>query len=166
MKVIVYNSPRGVQVKDMPDPQIKHPNGRENFGLIAECGPAVKSLKVGDAACIPFNASCGFCKNCERGLTGACLTLNPGSPGAGYGYAGMGELQRLAGLVPGESVVIYGAGPVGLMAAYSAQLQVGTAGKQAASSERSEQGAIGREAEHAHAHTREPRSGSAVKKRD
>jgi glutathione-independent formaldehyde dehydrogenase len=30
---------------------------------------------------------------------------------------------RLAGLEPGESIVIYGAGPVGLMAAYSAKIQ-------------------------------------------
>jgi glutathione-independent formaldehyde dehydrogenase len=30
---------------------------------------------------------------------------------------------RLAGLNPGESIVVYGAGPVGLMAAYSAKLQ-------------------------------------------
>jgi threonine dehydrogenase-like Zn-dependent dehydrogenase len=93
--------------------------------------------------------------------------MNPGSAGAGYGYADMGpyeggqaELLRvpmadfnllklppdaqekeldyvmladifptgyhateLADLQPGESVVIYGAGPVGLMAAYSASLK-------------------------------------------
>lgn len=198
MKAIVYNGPRKVVVKDMPDPTIRHPNdvivritttnicgsdlhmyegrttlepgtiiGHENVGEILECGPAVATLQKGDLVCIPFNASCGFCKNCERGLTSACLTLNPGSAGAGYGYAGMGELPggqaeylrvpyadfnclklpqdaaerqndyvmladifptgwhatELAGLMPGESVVIYGAGPVGLMAAYSAQIK-------------------------------------------
>ena len=198
MKALVYNGPRDVAVKDVPDPKIKHPNdvivritttnicgsdlhmyegrtelepgkiiGHENLGEILECGPAVASLKPGDRVCIPFNASCGFCKNCERGLTAACLTLNPGTAGAGYGYAGMGELQggqaeylrvpygdfnclklpedaaerendyvmltdifptgwhatELAGLAPGESVVIYGAGPVGLMAALSAQIK-------------------------------------------
>ena len=198
MKAIVYNGPRDVSVKEMPDPTIKHPSdvivritttnicgsdlhmyegrtslepgkiiGHENLGVIEECGPAVSSLKVGDHVCIPFNASCGYCKNCERGLTAACLTLNPGTAGAGYGYAGMGEFQggqaeylrvpygdfnclklpedarereddyvmlsdifptgwhatELAGLLPGESVVIYGAGPVGLMAALSAQIK-------------------------------------------
>lgn len=198
MKAIVYNGPRDVEVKEMPDPSIQHPSdvivkitatnicgsdlhmyegrtslepgkiiGHENLGEILECGPAVASLKRGDYVCIPFNAACGYCKNCERGLTAACLTLNPGNAGAGYGYAGMGDLQggqaqylrvpygdfnclklpedalerqddyvmladifptgwhatELAGLQPGESVVIYGAGPVGLMAACSAQIK-------------------------------------------
>jgi glutathione-independent formaldehyde dehydrogenase len=198
MKAIVYNGPRDVQVKDMPDPKIKHPNdaivkvtttnicgsdlhmyegrtslkpgtiiGHENLGEVVECGDAVARLKVGDLVCMPFNASCGYCKNCERGFTAACLTLNPGTAGAGYGYADMGDLPggqaeylrvpyadfnclklpegaaeqqddyvmlsdifptgwhatELAGLMPGESVVIYGAGPVGLMAAYSAQIK-------------------------------------------
>ena len=198
MKAIVYNGPRNVSVKEMPDPKIKHPNdvivritatnicgsdlhmyegrtelepgkiiGHENLGFIEECGTAVASLKPGDHVCIPFNASCGYCKNCERGYTSACLTLNPGTAGAGYGYAGMGELQggqaeflrvpyadfnclklpedarereddyvmladifptgwhatELAGVMAGESVVIYGAGPVGLMAALSAQIK-------------------------------------------
>jgi glutathione-independent formaldehyde dehydrogenase len=198
MKAIVYNGPRDVEVKEMPDPTLRHPCdvlvkvtttnicgsdlhmyegrtelkpgkiiGHENLGEILECGSAVASLKPGDLVCIPFNAACGFCKNCERGFTSACLTLNPGNAGAGYGYAGMGELPggqaqymrvpygdfnclklpedarerqedyvmladifptgwhatELAGLQPGESVVIYGAGPVGLMAAYSAQIK-------------------------------------------
>lgn len=198
MKALVYNGPRDVSVKDVPDPTIQHPNdvivritttnicgsdlhmyegrtelepgkiiGHENLGEIIECGSAVASLSPGDRVCIPFNASCGYCKNCERGLTAACLTLNPGTAGAGYGYAGMGDLQggqaeylrvpygdfnclklpegaaereddyvmladifptgwhatELAGLMPGESVVIYGAGPVGLMAALSAQVK-------------------------------------------
>ncbi len=117
--------------------------------------------------CLPFNISCGFCKNCEKGLTGFCLTANPGTAGAAYGFAGMGpysggqaEYLRvpfadfnclllppdaeekendyvilsdilptsyhttvLAGVEPGDSVVIYGAGPVGLMAAMFANLK-------------------------------------------
>jgi threonine dehydrogenase-like Zn-dependent dehydrogenase len=114
--------------------------------------------------CVPFNVACGFCRNCERGLTGFCLTVNPGSAGGAYGYAAMGpyaggqaELLRvpfgdfnclklppdaqerqedyvmladiwptgyhateLAHVSPGETVAVFGAGPVGLMAAYSA----------------------------------------------
>ena len=43
----------------------------------------------------PFNIGCGFCANCERGLTGYCLTcadpkVMPGMAGAAYGFAGMG----------------------------------------------------------------------------
>ncbi|MBC7840427.1 MAG: glutathione-independent formaldehyde dehydrogenase [Nitrospiraceae bacterium] len=138
--------------------------GHENLGEVVEIGDAVGRVEVGDIVCLPFNISCGFCKNCERGLTGFCLTLNPGTAGAAYGYAGMGpysggqaeylrvpygdvnclvlpedagekendyvmladifptgyESTELAGVKPGETVVVYGAGPVGLMAAYSA----------------------------------------------
>ena len=141
--------------------------GHENLGQVIEVGKAVDRIKVGDWVCLPFNISCGFCKNCERGLTGFCLTTNPGNAGAAYGYAGMGPYNggqaeflrvpygdfnclrlpddavekqndyvmlsdifptgwhatELAGLKPGESVVIYGCGPVGLMAAHSAMIK-------------------------------------------
>ena len=137
--------------------------GHENLGKVIEVGAAVDRVKVGDMVCLPFNIGCGFCANCERGLTGYCLTVNPGNAGGAYGFAGMGpysggqaQLLRvpygdfnclvlpknasekendyvmlsdifptgyhateLAGVKPGETVVIYGAGPVGLMAAMS-----------------------------------------------
>ena len=141
--------------------------GHENLGVVIEAGSAVERVKVGDRVCLPFNISCGFCENCERGLTGFCLIANPGNAGAAYGYANMGpynggqaELLRvpyadfnclvlppdaeekendyvllsdifptgyhateLAGMQAGDSVVVFGAGPVGLMAAYSAMLK-------------------------------------------
>lgn len=141
--------------------------GHENLGEVIEVGPAVSKVKVGNLVCLPFNVSCGFCKNCERGYTGACLTVNPGKAGGAYGYAGMGPYDggqaeylrvpyadfnclvlpegakekesdyvmladiwptgyhatELACVEPGESVVIYGAGPVGLFAAYSSMLK-------------------------------------------
>ncbi|HEX4445420.1 MAG TPA: glutathione-independent formaldehyde dehydrogenase [Polyangiaceae bacterium] len=141
--------------------------GHENLGVVVEVGNAVVRVKKGDRVCLPFNIGCGFCKNCEKGQTGFCLTTNPGSAGAAYGYAEMGPYNggqaeylrvpfadfnclrlpedaaekeddyvmlsdifptgwhatRLAGLRPGESVVVYGSGPVGLMAAYSAMIQ-------------------------------------------
>jgi threonine dehydrogenase-like Zn-dependent dehydrogenase len=141
--------------------------GHENLGEVIEVGKAVSRVKVGDLVCVPFNISCGYCKNCERGYTSACLTTNPEKPGAAYGYAGMGPYNggqaeylrvpfgdfnclvlpegaeeqqsdyvmlsdiwptgyhatELACVEPGDSVVVYGAGPVGLFAAYSAVIK-------------------------------------------
>ena len=64
--------------------------GHENLGQVIEVGDAVDRVKVGDWVCLPFNIGCGFCKNCEAGLTGFCLTANPPNAGAAYGYASMG----------------------------------------------------------------------------
>jgi threonine dehydrogenase-like Zn-dependent dehydrogenase len=141
--------------------------GHENLGQVVEVGRALDHVKVGDWVCLPFNIACGFCRNCERGLTHACLTTNPKGAGAAYGYAEMGPYQggqaeflrvpyadfnclvlpkdaeerqndyvmlsdiwptgwhatELAGVRTGDSVVVYGAGPVGLFAAYSAILK-------------------------------------------
>jgi len=141
--------------------------GHENLGEVIEVGEAVRLVQVGDRVCVPFNVSCGCCPNCERGYTGACLTMNPPNAGAAYGYAGMGpydggqaeylrvpygdfnclvlpedaadkesdyvmladifptgyEAAERACVVPGDTVVVYGAGPVGLMAAYSSYLR-------------------------------------------
>lgn len=46
--------------------------GHENLGEVIEVGNAVDRIRVGDRVCLPFNIGCGFCKNCERGLTGFC----------------------------------------------------------------------------------------------
>jgi threonine dehydrogenase-like Zn-dependent dehydrogenase len=141
--------------------------GHENMGEVIEAGSGVTKVNVGDMVSVPFNIGCGFCTNCERGLTGFCLTVNPGMAGGAYGYPSMGGYQggqaellrvpfadfnclrlpddarekeadyamladiwptgwhgtELAGLRAGESIVIFGAGPVGLMAALSAQVK-------------------------------------------
>lgn len=141
--------------------------GHENLGEVAEVGNAVVKVKVGEMVCVPFNIACGFCRNCENGLTGLCLTVNPEMPGGAYGYPSMGGYQggqaeylrvpfgdfnclrlpedakekeadyamladiwptgwhgtELAGVQAGDSVVIFGGGPVGLMAALSAKVK-------------------------------------------
>ena len=51
--------------------------GHENLGRVVEVGPGVVRVRVGDMVCVPFNVACGFCANCERGLTAFCLTTNP-----------------------------------------------------------------------------------------
>lgn len=145
--------------------------GHENLGEVIEVGPGVDKVKKGDMVVLPFNIACGFCKNCERGFTNYCLTMQPEEElaGAAYGFADMGPYQggqaellrvpyadfnclrlgedardskkqndyvmladifptgyhatEMAGVQPGDQTVIYGAGPVGLMAAYSAVIK-------------------------------------------
>ena len=64
--------------------------GHENLGEVVAVGDGVARTRTGDRVCVPFNIGCGFCRNCEDGLTGFCLTANPGNAGAAYGYADMG----------------------------------------------------------------------------
>ncbi|WP_457493268.1 alcohol dehydrogenase catalytic domain-containing protein, partial [Streptomyces sp. P5_D11] len=48
--------------------------GHENMGEVIEVGDGVDRVRVGDLVCLPFNISCGFCRNCDNGLTAFCLT--------------------------------------------------------------------------------------------
>jgi glutathione-independent formaldehyde dehydrogenase len=67
--------------------------GHEIMGVIDDVGEAVESIHKGDRVVLPFNIACGYCFNCHRGHTEACLTMNPEAPHAAYGYAGMGPYQ-------------------------------------------------------------------------
>ncbi|MEO5834198.1 MAG: formaldehyde dehydrogenase, glutathione-independent [Nakamurella sp.] len=64
--------------------------GHEITGEVIEVGPGVEFVKVGDLCSVPFNISCGRCKNCKEGKTGICLNVNPDRPGSAYGYVDMG----------------------------------------------------------------------------
>lgn len=67
--------------------------GHEPMGIIEEVGDGVLTLKKGDRVVLPFNVSCGFCKNCLMGYYSACLTVNPEKPGGAWGYSTMGPYQ-------------------------------------------------------------------------
>ncbi|HEX7359526.1 MAG TPA: glutathione-independent formaldehyde dehydrogenase [Bryobacteraceae bacterium] len=142
--------------------------GHENMGVVEQTGPGVTSIQKGDRVVMPFNIACGFCFNCTRGYTHACLTMNPDLAGAAYGYADMGPYKggqaeflrvpyadfnclklpgtpgdqweddfvlladifptgwhaaELANVKSGDTVAVFGAGPVGLLAAYSALIK-------------------------------------------
>jgi threonine dehydrogenase-like Zn-dependent dehydrogenase len=69
--------------------------GHENLGEVVEVGSAVQRIKQGDLVCLPFNIGCGYCKNCERGLTGFCLSVESDTPGGAYGFADMGRTRAV-----------------------------------------------------------------------
>ncbi|MEU9182305.1 zinc-dependent alcohol dehydrogenase [Streptomyces sp. NPDC048550] len=72
--------------------------GHEPMGVVAEVGPAVRDLKLGDRVVVPFNVSCGTCFMCERGLHSQCETTQVHEHGSGaslFGYT------KLYGQVPG-----------------------------------------------------------------
>ena len=139
--------------------------GHENMGVVEAIGEGVERIQVGDRVSVPFNISCGTCRNCQDGWWSFCLRTNPteGVDGAAYGYANMGPYRggqaeylrvpyadvnllelppgedheldftmlsdifptgyhatELAEVGPGDSVAVFGAGPVGLMAVHSA----------------------------------------------
>jgi len=64
--------------------------GHEITGDVVEVGPGVEYTKVGDLCSVPFNISCGRCRNCKEGKTGICMNVNPDRPGSAYGYVDMG----------------------------------------------------------------------------
>jgi glutathione-independent formaldehyde dehydrogenase len=64
--------------------------GHEITGEVVETGRDVEFIKVGDLCSVPFNISCGRCRNCKEGKTGVCLNVNPDRPGSAYGYVDMG----------------------------------------------------------------------------
>src|SRR5207237_6493374 len=64
--------------------------GHEITGEVVETGPDVEFIKVGDLCSVPFNISCGRCRNCKERRTGVYLNVNPDRPGSAYGYVDMG----------------------------------------------------------------------------
>lgn len=67
--------------------------GHEPLGIVEEVGSAVYSVRPGDRVTVPTHICCGYCYNCTRGFSDACLTTNPGHAGAAYGYPGMGPYR-------------------------------------------------------------------------
>jgi len=75
------------------DMQPGTPFGHEITGMVIEKGADVEMLEIGDIVSVPFNVSCGRCRNCKEQYTNICLTVNDLKPGGAYGYADMGPWQ-------------------------------------------------------------------------
>jgi threonine dehydrogenase-like Zn-dependent dehydrogenase len=118
--------------------------GHEFVGTVREIGPQVTSLRPGDRVVVAANVACGQCAWCRRGLVNHCesftthgifvdgglatsvvvsaRTCFPIAADVPAHIAALAEPLstvtngvRLADVFPGETVVVIGAGPIGLM---------------------------------------------------
>jgi len=118
--------------------------GHEGVGIVAEIGPAVRGLAVGDRVVIANRLTCGQCAYCRRGLDNQCIdyqTIGTTIDGAFAPYlrAPARALWKIDPAVPrddaalfeplacavgavkrapfqvGDNVAIIGAGPMGLL---------------------------------------------------
>jgi (R,R)-butanediol dehydrogenase/meso-butanediol dehydrogenase/diacetyl reductase len=127
--------------------------GHEFAGVVAEVGPGVDDVRVGDRVVVEPYVVCGRCDACRQGRYNVCRTLGfVGLSGGGGGFSRyvvaerrwvhpLGDLGtdvgalieplavahhavRLSGARPGHSAVVFGAGPIGLVTTAAGVAQV------------------------------------------
>ena len=118
--------------------------GHEFVGVVRDVGEAVTSFGLGDRVVVAANVSCGQCVWCRRGLVNHCESFSthgifvdgglapnvvvparscfPISADVPAPVAALAEPLstvvngvKLAGVFPGETAVVIGAGPIGMM---------------------------------------------------
>ncbi|KAF5123337.1 putative zinc-type alcohol dehydrogenase-like protein YycR [Metarhizium anisopliae] len=92
--------------------------GHENMGIVEEVGSGVTLLTRGNRVVAPFNVADVMAGG---GAQPGCFFRGEPWPLGAHIPAGWHGAE-LSGFAPGESVAVFGAGPVGLMAGYSAVL--------------------------------------------
>jgi threonine dehydrogenase-like Zn-dependent dehydrogenase len=128
--------------------------GHEFVGVVRDVGPSVASLVAGDRVVVAANVACGECVWCRRGLDNHCESFTthgifvdgglaprvavparscfPISADVPSHVAALAEPLstvvngvKLASVSPGDTAVVIGAGPIGLM--FTALLELGGA---------------------------------------
>ena len=119
--------------------------GHESSGVVTAVGEHVTTLKVGDRVCMEPGVPCRRCPRCKEGRYNLCFDMafaaTPPIDGTLAKYYSLPEdfcykladtmsleegalveplsvavhIVRLASIKPGDSVVVFGAGPVGLL---------------------------------------------------
>lgn len=182
MKAAVLRAPRQLAIEDVPVPSISHGEvlvrvtatavcgtdigiyqgktpvsyprilGHESAGSVAEVGPGVTQLKVGDRVVMSPTSYCGFCRDCLAGNFNLCKNgglFGREVDGTYAEYVAVAEsrayrlpetispveattinvlstvvyAQRKVSLFPGASVVVIGEGPAGLLHTRLAKLR-------------------------------------------
>ena len=52
-----------------------HAVGHEGLAEVVAVGDDVRGFRVGDRVVVPFQISCGTCRECRRGVTGSCGSM-------------------------------------------------------------------------------------------
>ena len=142
-----YEYPAGYEFMNIPVTL-----GHEYGGLVAAIGETVSKVKVGDRVMGESNQYCGKCDNCHKGRTNICmgskmtgLHLDGGMAeyilvperivhfipeGVSFAEAALAQpcavsfhaIFDRSDIKPGDEVVVFGPGIVGLMAAKGAQI--------------------------------------------
>ena len=60
--------------------------GHEMTGEVIEVGRDVEFIKKGDLCSVPFNVSCGRCRNCMERHTDVCMNVNDEADCGAYGF--------------------------------------------------------------------------------
>ena len=60
--------------------------GHEMTGEVIEIGRDVEFIKKGDLCSVPFNVSCGRCRNCKERHTDVCMNVNDKVDCGAYGF--------------------------------------------------------------------------------
>jgi len=119
--------------------------GHESSGIIIKIGPAVRSLKVGDRVALEPGIPCRHCVQCKAGKYNLCADIKfaatPPNDGTLAKYYVLPEdfcvllpenvsleegalveplsvgvhVMKQAGIKPGQSIVVFGVGPIGLL---------------------------------------------------
>lgn len=114
--------------------------GHEAAGRVTRIGEAVRSVSVGQAVVVNFIVQCGTCPACRRGLMNVCqrptygrggfaeavtvpeTNVFPFNPKTSPQAAAFTEPlscvlrgERMLDIQPGETALVLGAGPIGLM---------------------------------------------------
>ncbi|KMU72606.1 sorbitol dehydrogenase 2 [Coccidioides immitis RMSCC 3703] len=77
--------------------------GHESSGIVISVGPGVRSLKPGDRVALEPGVPCRQCEACKGGKYNLCDDMRFAADAA------------QGGVKPGDQVVVFGAGPVGLL---------------------------------------------------
>ncbi len=123
--------------KSVPLPRVM---GHEASGRVVKVGQRVKTFEIGQRVMVDFIVKCGVCLNCRGGRSNRCLhpqfpkgayadfavvparNLHPLRETTPFKAAAFTEPlacvlrgQKMFHLVPGETQLVLGAGPIGLM---------------------------------------------------